>query len=284
MMHDAEPGLPVSAEPALCMPAEHALPGRAEPANASADRTAGLRHTRIHRGRGGFLLHLSAFCEILICALFFVTFIAQPFRIPSESRTPTRRVGDFLLGDKQAFAPVGLLDRLLPPTNIERGDIIIFRYPLDPSRDLVKRVIGLPGDHIHLHAGKVFLNGLPLNEPYAVYNFSMPDTFRDDFPALRRTDPNADPAWWAELRRTAVAHEIIVPPGKYFVLGDNRNNSEDSRYWGYVPRQAIIARPLFVYFTDAVPMPLPQRNVIVRLLDGLRFGLRAEEHNVRIIR
>jgi signal peptidase I len=237
--------------------------------------------TPAHPHRGGFLLHVAAFCEILIFALFFITFIAQPFRIPSESMTPTLQVGDFLLGDKQAFAPAGRLDKILPPTTVHRGDIVIFRFPPDPARDLVKRVIGVPGDRIHLRDGKVFLNGSPLTEPYAAYNFTFPDNFRDDFPALRRTDPNVNPAWWAELRRTAVNHEIIVPPNHYFVLGDNRNNSEDSRYWGYVPRQEIVARPLFVYFSaSSGGAPVKPQD----FLKHLATNLHSELHNIRILR
>jgi signal peptidase I len=229
------------------------------------------------RTPGGFWHLLATYCAILILALFFITFLAQPFRIPSASMAPTLQVGDFLLGSKQAFAPAGPLDKLLPPTTIHRGDIIIFRFPPDPTRDLVKRVIGLPGDRIHLRNGVVYLNGFPLYEPYAVHNFSFPDPFRDDFPALRRTDPNVDPAWWAELHRSAIAttiaNEIIVPPGKYFVLGDNRNNSEDSRYWGYVPRTSVLARPLFVYFSDApltfvAPASSPNPSPLTRTLSA----------------
>ena len=210
------------------------------------------RHRHPHNG---FLLHAQALLEILVIALFVVTFLAQPFRIPSESMQPTLLVGDFLLGNKQSFAPSGLLDKILPPTTIHRGDLVIFRYPLDPNRDLVKRVIALPGDRLHLRNGLVYLNEQPLQEPYAIYTPAPPDDFRDDFPSLRRTDPNADPRWWAELRRSVNQNEITVPASDYFVMGDNRNDSEDSRYWGFVPRDSIVARPLLVYFSLARPDP-----------------------------
>jgi len=211
----------------------------------------------------GLLPHLQALLEILTIALFIATFILQPFRIPSESMQPTLLVGDFLLANKQAFSPTGPLDALLPPTTIHRGDIVIFHYPLDPDRALIKRVIALPGDRIHLRNGLVFLNGQPLAEPYAIYTPSPPDTFRDDFPSLRHADPNADPNWWAQLRRmetrnetSGLHNEITVPANDYFVMGDNRNDSEDSRYWGFVPRNTIIARPLFVYASMAAsPSP-----------------------------
>jgi signal peptidase I len=231
--------------------------------------------------RDGFLLHLQAACEIVICALFFVTFIAQPFRIPSESMMPALQVGDFLLGSKQAFAPSGVLDHVLPPTTVHRGDIVIFHFPVDPTRDLVKRVVGLPGDRIHLHDGQVFLNGAASREPYAFYGYSYPDTFRDDFPSLHRMDPNTDPDWWAELRRSVVDHEVVVPAGEYFVMGDNRNNSEDSRYWGYVPRGAIVARPLVVYFSTAMPDREPFGLSFVR---RVTFELHEELRNLRVVR
>jgi len=205
----------------------------------------------VNHPHNGLLPHLQAILEILTIALFIATFILQPFRIPSDSMQPTLLVGDFLLANKQSFAPTGPLDALLPPTTIHRGDIVIFHYPLDPDRALIKRVIALPGDRIHLRNGLVFLNGKPLAEPYAVYTPSPPDTFRDDFPSLRHADPNADPNWWAQLRRLDLHNEITVPANDYFVMGDNRNDSEDSRYWGFVPRATIIARPLFVYASIA---------------------------------
>jgi len=204
----------------------------------------------------GFLIHAQALLEILVAALFVAGFIVQPFRIPSPSMQPTLMVGDFLLGNKQAFAPPGLLDKILPPTTIHRGDLVLFHYPVDPNIHLVKRVIALPGDRLHLRDGLVYLNGNPLPEPYAAYAPAPPDTFRDDFPSLRSADPNVDPRWWIQLRHTIVNGEIAVPPDHYFVMGDNRNNSEDSRYWGFVSRDAIVGRPLLVYFSIAPP-PTP---------------------------
>jgi len=201
----------------------------------------------------GFWLHLQALCEIIVVVLFIVTFLAQPFRIPSESMLPTLRVGDFLLGNKQAYAPRGALDSVLAPESIQRGDIIIFRFPDDPKTYLVKRVIALPGERVRLHANTVFINGAPLSESYAVYTPSPPNDFRDNFPSLRYADPDTSPAWWAAMRRSTVDHEITVPSGHYFVLGDNRNDSEDSRYWGFVPKDMIVARPTFVYLSFSAP-------------------------------
>jgi signal peptidase I len=134
---------------------------------------------------------------------------------------------------------------------------VIFHYPVDANLHLVKRVIGLPGDRVHLRDGRVYINGTALNEPYAMYGPAMPDSYRDDFPRLTSADPGVDSRWWIEMH-TLVAHgELTVPEDSYFVLGDNRNNSEDSRYWGLVPRDAIVGKPLVIYFSLNEPEDMP---------------------------
>lgn len=197
----------------------------------------------------GFIVVLRTLAEIMVIALFILTFIAQPYRIPSGSMEPTLRIGDFLLANKAAYSPHSWLGGILPPAEVHRGDLVVFHFPIDPTRHLVKRVIAVPGDRIRLRAGRVILNGAPLDEPYAYYTPSRVNAFRDDFPNLRDADPNVDPHWWIELRRSVADNEVTVPPGSYFVLGDNRNDSEDSRYWGFVPRRLIVGRPMFVYFS-----------------------------------
>jgi signal peptidase I len=183
-------------------------------------------------------------------------------------------VGDFLLVDKQSFAPSGALDRLLPPTRIKRGDLVVFHYPVDPVLHLVKRVVGLPGDRLRLRSGRVLLNGRPLREPYAFYSPSRPNGFRDDFPSLLEADPNVDLRWWIELRQSVRDGEVVVPPGEYFVLGDNRNDSEDSRYWGFVPRSAIVGRPLLVYFTLPLAEDTSGDSPLERVRDTFKAGVR----------
>ncbi len=192
------------------------------------------------------LLPLQALLGIIVVAVFIVSFAVQPFRIPSSSMVPTLLVGDFLLVDKQTAT----LDHLpLPSGTVHRGDVIVFHYPPNPSMHLVKRVIGLPGERIRLHDDHVFINGQPLAEPYAIYRPSPPDPFRDDFPHLATTDPDVDSHWWMELRHLDQGGELHIPANQYFVLGDNRNNSEDSRYWGLVPAGNIVGKPLLVYLS-----------------------------------
>jgi signal peptidase I len=185
---------------------------------------------------------------LVVVAIFIITFSVQPFRIPSESMESTLLVGDFLLVDKQDVAPDGS-GFPMPSATIHRGDVIVFHDPIDSSLHLVKRVIGIPGDHLRLLHGHVLINGQPLTEPYAVYRPSPPDNFRDNFPRLRSADPSIDSHWWIRMRSLIDNGELIIPAGNYFVLGDNRNDSDDSRYWGFVPRNAIVGKPLIIYFS-----------------------------------
>jgi len=193
----------------------------------------------------------ASFLRTIVIALFLLTFLLQPFLIPSESMEHTLLVGDFLLVNKQIFAPTqnqkGALRWLLPYRNIERGDIVVFHHPDPPY--LVKRVVGIPGDRIRIEDGRVTVNGAVLDEPYAAFEPAAPNPFRDNFPARIYTDPNIDPTWWKQLQGLTRNGELVVPQGEYFMLGDNRNHSKDSRFWGFVPRQAIVARPLVIYFS-----------------------------------
>ncbi|MDP9052678.1 MAG: signal peptidase I [Acidobacteriota bacterium] len=198
--------------------------------------------------RHGLLQSFQSLVNLVVIALFIITFTVQPFRIPSASMEPTLLVGDFLLVNKQVGFETS--PRIFPPTGeMHRGDVVVFHYPVDASLHLVKRVIGLPGDHLRLRDGRVYINGSAIAEPYAVFRPSMPDTYRDDFPRLVSADPGVDSRWWIEMRRLVSQGELTVPPDNYFVLGDNRNDSEDSRYWGFVPRAAIVGKPMLVYFS-----------------------------------
>jgi signal peptidase I len=214
--------------------------------------------TRLRRIR----LHLPTLPEAaasllrtIIVALFLLTFVLQPFLIPSESMEHTLLVGDFLLVNKQIFAPggkLGSLSRLIMPyREVQRGDIVVFHHAQPPY--LVKRVVGVPGDRIRIEDGRVTVNGVFLSEPYAAFEPAAPNQFRDNFPGKVYTDPNIDPDWWRQLQSLTRDGELVVPAGEYFMLGDNRNHSKDSRFWGLVPREAIVARPLVIYFSLTRP-------------------------------
>ena len=191
----------------------------------------------------------------VILALFGTTFIVQAFKIPTESMEDNLLVGDHLLVNKFIFGARGsIADRLLPFKEIRRTNIIVFKYPKDLSKHYVKRVIGLPGDHVKIVDKQVFVNGVALNEPYKIHK-SLPgsyaDPFRDFFPPKPHPgrvyrDIDGDLYWYEDYTKDG---EIIVPAGQYFAMGDNRDNSADSRYWGFVPRALIVGKGLIIYWS-----------------------------------
>lgn len=195
-----------------------------------------------------WITHLQFAAVALTIAFYIITFIFQAFRIPSGSMEDTLLVGDYLLVDKARFAPSGWLP-LLPYRAVRRGDIVVFRYPVDPAQHFVKRVIGLPGDRIRLQRGTVFVNGRALVEPYVVFKEHYGDQFRDNFPRGNWTNENITVAWSARMHALVHDGELTVPAGEYFMMGDNRDQSLDSRYWGCVPRANIIGRPMFLYLS-----------------------------------
>ena len=197
---------------------------------------------------------LASLLRTVVAALFLLTFVLQPYLIPSESMEHTLLVGDFLLVNKQTFAPPGSLSRFfMPYREVARGDIVIFHPPDTLERLYVKRVVGLPGDRLRIEDGRVTVNGMTLDEPYAAFEPAARSPFRDEFPARVYTDPEVDPAWWKQMQSLTREGELTVPEGQYFVLGDNRNHSKDSRFWGFVPRAQIVARPLVIYFSLSRP-------------------------------
>ena len=196
---------------------------------------------------------LASLLRTVVVALFLLTFVLQPFLIPSESMEHTLLVGDFLLVNKQVYAPAGFTRFLLPYRDVARGDIVVFHFPQDPRRFLVKRVVGIPGDRLRIEDGRVTVNEQPLDEPYVAFEPAAPNPFRDNFPAKVYTDPAVDPVWWKQMQSLIRQGELVVPAGEYFVLGDNRNHSNDSRLWGFVPRAEIVARPMVIYFSLSRP-------------------------------
>jgi signal peptidase I len=154
----------------------------------------------------------------------------------------------------------------MPYDDVKRGDIIVFRYPVQPNQHFVKRVIAVPGDRVRLHEKRAWVNGAPLNEGYAVFHSSIPDEYRDDFPN-GEFPSHIDARWWEQLKRLVDGGELRVPAGYYFVLGDNRDESLDSRYWGLVPRENVVGRPLLIYFSvGSTQGPFPQAEAATEKL------------------
>ncbi len=174
----------------------------------------------------------------VILALFVRTFIFQAFKIPTGSMKPNLLVGDHLLVNKFMFAPTAsaLEKAVLPMRDIQRGDILVFKFPEEPERDFIKRTIGLPGDTVELKNQTILINGQPLAEPYAHYLFPpADDTQTDSFDIRRKYGP------------------VTVPEGHYFMMGDNRDDSQDSRFWGFLPAHYVKGRALFIYWSFDVP-------------------------------
>jgi signal peptidase I len=198
----------------------------------------------------------------ILLLIFAFASLLQSFVVPTGSMEDTVLIGDHLIVDKLAYAPPGPVSRfLLPYTPVKRGDIIVFKYPLDVRENYVKRVIGLPGDRIRIENKKLILNGREVREPYAVHKSSYLLDYRDHFPAAPNTP--LPPEALTMLEEQVREDELIVPPDHYFAMGDNRDNSLDSRYWGFVPRANIMGKPVFIYWSyDAPTERLADRNII----------------------
>ena len=170
----------------------------------------------------------------VILALFVRTFVVQAFKIPSGSMEDNLLIGDHLLVNKFIFggAPTAAERAVLPVRDIHRGDVIVFKFPKEPDRDFIKRVIGLPGETVELRRKAVYINGQPLDEPYV--HFLAPASEGQEvtqFDVRERYGP------------------VRIPDGQYFVMGDNRDNSQDSRYWGFLPRDYVKGKALLIYWS-----------------------------------
>jgi signal peptidase I len=210
----------------------------------------------VHRG------FIAEWTVTIVLLLFATTSLVQAFVIPSASMENTLLIGDHVLVDKLVFSPPGPVSKnVLPYRDVRRGDIIVFRYPLNIKDDYVKRAIGVPGDHIKLADKQLILNGHRVNEPYAIHQSNYPSLYRDNFPeywAQEGLRPRAQ-----EMIRDYVKDgELIVPPGYILAMGDNRDNSYDSRFWGLVPRENIIGTPLIIYWSyEASQADLTNPNI-----------------------
>ncbi|SRR6266567_470054 len=213
---------------------------------------------------------VASICSVLVVGLFILTFLAENRVIPSGSMEHTLMVGDHLVVDRITLAAPAKWMPLVHTREPERGDIVVFIRPApepEPDADgnpqyliLVKRLVGMPGDHIHLQDGVVYVNGVAQAAPKEGLDTPVPSPreqqFLDEFPAVLPTiedDHGAVTSWVVELPTHIENGELVVPPGKYFMMGDHRHGSMDSRFWGFVPRENIMGRPMFNYWSFEAP-------------------------------
>ncbi len=234
-----------------------------------------------HKVENGWIQSLQSLVITVIIAVFVITFIVQAFQIPSESMENTLLIGDYLLVDKSHYGPAGVWGWLLPYQNVRRGDIIVFRYPVNPTQHFVKRVIGVPGDRIRLVQKRLYVNGKLQYEPYTIHRRSDFDSFRDDFPRGDFGFAHLDSRWYDQIRTLTEDGQLIVPAGYYFAMGDNRDESLDSRYWGFVPRANIVGRPLIIYWSlkasepdDPTDVTQPPNGKLARFIYSVKQGWR----------
>jgi signal peptidase I len=199
---------------------------------------------------------LASLAGVLVTGLFIITFVLQAFEIPSSSMEDTLLIGDHVFVNREQFAPpTRWLGPLLPYRDIRHGDIVVFLSPEQPGLFVVKRIMGIPGDRIHLRDGAVYRNGQKLDELYAQHKQPEYNPYRDNFPALPPSDMYGvhNEQWQQEFRSHIEGDDIVVPPNSYFAMGDNRDVSYDSRYWGFIPRPNVIGRPMFIYWSFVTP-------------------------------
>ncbi len=207
---------------------------------------------------------IQSLAVVLVTGLFIITFILQAFEIPSSSMENTLLIGDHVFVDRVTYAPkTGWVGPLMPYRDIRRNDIVVFLSPAEAGLFVVKRIVGVPGDRIHLKDGVMYLNGVAQNEPYVIHSRGDYSPFRDNFPTVPASMGAAiTPEWHLLLSSNIQNGELVIPPGSYFGMGDNRDVSYDSRYWGFIPRENIIGRPMFIYWSFETPPGQYQKTSI----------------------
>ena len=203
--------------------------------------------------------------EALLIAVIFVNFarmfVFQAFKIPTGSMEDNLKVGDHIIVNKFIYGPTsGPLSKVIPVRDVNRGDIIVFRYPLQPETDFVKRVVGMPGETVEVRDKKVSVDGKPLSEPYTIFDDPQVYPLEPALPEPYRSRDQFGP--------------YIVPDGQYFAMGDNRDRSSDSRYWGSVPRSMIKGRAFMVYWSFEGEPPPPGSSMGARFRELLKVAVR----------
>lgn len=206
---------------------------------------------------------LASLAGVLVTGLFIITFILQAFEIPSASMENTLLIGDHVFVNRVQFAPPShWIQPIVHYTQIHDNDIVVFLSPAEPDLYVVKRIMGVPGDHIHLQDGAVYRNGKKLDEPYVLNTgFNPYDPYRDNFPNVAPSDySNVTSEWKLTMPQHIENGDLVVPPDSYFAMGDHRDVSYDSRYWGFIPRENVIGRPMFIYWSFETPPDQYQRT------------------------
>ena len=270
-----EPQKQAEAQPEILQGANRFAPDVAEgetQAAAPRPQPSGWQ-SRQHEGLSSLLQSLLV---VIVIALFVVTFLTQAFQIPSGSMESTLLIGDYVMVDKVHFGQGGIWHGIMPYSPIRRGDIIVFRYPINPSQHFVKRVIGLPGDRLHLKDGRLYVNGQLQDEPFAIHDENSIAPYRDNFPDITPSVMDGVlPPWRTAIATYVLNGDLVVPPDSYFAMGDNRDNSSDSRYWGFVPRENIEGRPWLIYLSIAgSPVGTEEAQAADGKLAGLMFTFR----------
>jgi len=199
---------------------------------------------------------LASLAGVLVTGLFIITFVLQAFEIPSSSMEDTLLIGDHVFVNREQFAPpTRWMGPLVPYRDVRRDEIAVFMSPEQPGLFLVKRIIGTPGDRIHLRDDIVYRNGEKLVEPFVRHKREEHNLYTDNFPAVLPSEAYGvrNEKWAQELPSHIQGEDIVVPPDSYFAMGDNRDVSYDSRFWGFVPRANIIGRPMFIYWSFETP-------------------------------
>lgn len=220
---------------------------------------------------------------VLVVGLFIITFNLQAFEIPSSSMENTLLIGDHVFVDRVTMAPKTPWFPVVPYRQVKRNDIVVFLSPAEPGLYVVKRIVGVPGDRIHLRDGVLYRDGQAQNEPYVVRNGSY-NPYRDNFPSIQPTESGTvTPEWHLTMSSHIEGDDLVVPPGSYFAMGDNRDVSYDSRYWGFIPRENIIGRPMFIYWSFETPPGQYMKRgmgerlgfiaeVVIHFVDRTRWG------------
>jgi signal peptidase I len=245
--------------------------------NKNANKNADNNETPVQeKPRETTVEFLASLAGVLVTGLFIITFVLQAFEIPSSSMEDTLLIGDHVFVNREQFAtPTRWMGPLMPYRDIRHGDVVVFLSPAEHGLFVVKRIIGIPGDRIHLRNGVVYRNGQKLDEPYVQFKGDPTDPecarcpYRMNFPAVAPSpvDQLAD-YWQFSLPQYIQGEDLVVPPDSYFGMGDNRDVSYDSRYWGFIPRKNVIGRPMFIYWSFITP---PDQYQMRSVSDRLGF-------------